>query len=152
MMEPELGTPNAGRWPAFTPPAIQAGAKAIFAFPIRIGARRIGSLTLYRDRPGPLVGEQYADALIVADIAASTIISIQAGAPPGSVAVELEDGANFHFIVHQAAGILSAQLEIGVTEALVRLRSHAFLLNTQIDQVAELVVAGRLSLSEPRST
>ena len=152
MMEPELGSPNVDRWPAFTPPAIQAGARAIFAFPIRIGARRIGALTLYRDRPGPLVGEQHKNALVVADIAARTVLSIQAEAPPGSVGVELEDGANFHFIVHQAAGILSAQLEIGVTEALVRLRSRAFLLGTQIDQVAESVVAGRLRFSDTEST
>jgi hypothetical protein len=152
MMEPELGSPNVDRWPAFTPRAIQAGARAIFAFPIRIGARRIGALTLYRDRPGPLVGEQDKNALVVADIAARTVLSIQAEAPPGTVGVELEDGANFHFIVHQAAGILSAQLEIGVTEALVRLRSRAFLLDTEIDQLAESVVAGRLRFSDTEST
>jgi len=109
-------------------------------------------LTLYRDRPGPLVGEQDKNALVVADIAARTVLSIQAEAPPGTVGVELEDGANFHFIVHQAAGILSAQLEIGVTEALVRLRSRAFLLDTEIDQLAESVVAGRLRFSDTEST
>jgi hypothetical protein len=150
-MEPELGAPNAHRWPVFTPSAIQAGARAIFAFPIRIGARRIGSLTLYRDLPGPLVREQYAGALEMADQAARTILSIQAQAPPGSVAVEFEDGANLHFIVHQATGILSVQLGIGVSEALVRLRGHAVMLDAQIDQVAESVVSGELKFGEAES-
>jgi hypothetical protein len=152
MMEPELGSATVDRWPVFTPSAIRAGARAVFALPIRVGAQRIGSLTLYRDQPGPLVAEHYTDALVVADIAARTILSLQAEAPPGSVAVELEDGANFHFIVHQAAGMLSAQLEIGVTEALAKLRSHAALSDTPIDRVAESVVSGRLRFRESEST
>ena len=32
-----------------------AGVRAVFAFPVRIGAVRMGALTLYRDGPGPLV-------------------------------------------------------------------------------------------------
>jgi hypothetical protein len=150
--EPDLGSPQLNRWPAFTPSALQAGAMAIFALPIRIGAGRIGTLTLYRDRSGPVVGEQYTDALVMTDVAARAILSIQADAPPGGVAIDLEDGANFHLIVHQAAGMVSVQLGIGVTEALVRLRSHAFLSDTPIDQVAESVVHRRLRFSESDST
>ena len=57
------------RWPGFTPQACQAGAAAIFALPLRIGAIRAGALGLYRDKPGPLAGLQFGDALIVADAA-----------------------------------------------------------------------------------
>ena len=41
------------RWPAFTSAARRAGAAAVFAFPLVIGAIRAGVLGLYRDRPGP---------------------------------------------------------------------------------------------------
>jgi hypothetical protein len=44
--EPELESPEVNRWPALAPSALQAGARAMFAFPIRIGAVRLGSLTL----------------------------------------------------------------------------------------------------------
>jgi hypothetical protein len=36
---------------AFAPAPRQAGARAIFAFPLRIGAIRVGVLGLYRARP-----------------------------------------------------------------------------------------------------
>jgi hypothetical protein len=146
--EPDLESPDADRWPALVPSALQAGAKAMFAFPIRIGAVRLGSLTLYRDQAGPIERDRYTDTLVMTDVAAHTIVAMQANAPPGSIAVELEDGANFHFVVHQAAGMVSEQLRVGVAEALVRLRSYAFRSDTSIDEVAAAVVGRRLRLTE----
>ena len=107
---------------------------------------RLGAVTLFRDTPGPLGDLQYADAVAVAVVASRTILALQADAPPGSVAAELEQGANFHFVVHQAAGMVSIQLGIGVTEALVRLRAHAFVGERSIDDVSRDVVARRLRL------
>jgi len=49
----------------------------------------IGALNLYSDRPGPLSGEQHADALVMADVAAHAIVMLQAKAPPGKIAEEL---------------------------------------------------------------
>ena len=100
--------------------------RAVFGFPLRVGTVRLGALNLYRDRPGPLSGDQHADALVVADVAARWVLEAQAGAPPGTVAEELEAGADFHFAVHNAAGMVSVQEEISVTEALIRLRAFAF--------------------------
>jgi hypothetical protein len=62
--EPALADPVTRRWLAFTPPALRAGARAVFGFPLRVGTVRLGALNLYRDRPGPLSGDQHADALI----------------------------------------------------------------------------------------
>ena len=45
---------RAERWPAFLPGAIAAGVRAVFAFPLQIGAITIGALDLYRSSPGPL--------------------------------------------------------------------------------------------------
>jgi hypothetical protein len=146
--EPELESREIDRWPALVPSALLAGAKAMFAFPIRMGAARLGSLTLYRDRSGPIDGERYSDTLVMTEVAAHTIVAMQANAPPGSIAVELEDGANFHFVVHQAAGMVSVQLDVGVAEALVRMRSYAFLSDRPIDEVARAVVARQLRLTD----
>jgi len=146
----DLAAPGESRWPALVSSAVQAGVRALFAFPIRIGAVRLGALTLLRDRPGPLADLQYADASAMAAVAARTILALQADAPPGSVAVELEEGANFHFVVHQAAGMVSVQLGVGVTEALVRLRGHAFRSDRPLDDVARDVVDRRLRLDPPR--
>ena len=63
------GGESGRRWPVFALAARQAGAAAIFAFPLRIGAIRAGVLGLYRERPGPLTAFQLGDALIFADTA-----------------------------------------------------------------------------------
>src|SRR5256885_5105089 len=63
--EPDLADPVMSRWLAFTPPALAAGARAVFGFPLRVGTVRLGALNLYRDCPGSLSGEQHADALVV---------------------------------------------------------------------------------------
>ena len=144
--EPDLAEPVARRWPAFTPPALQAGVRAVFGFPLRVGTVRLGALNLYRDRPGLLSGEQHADALVVADVAARWVLDAQAGAPSGVVAKELEAGADFHFAVHNAAGMVSVQGGISVAEALIRLRAFAFANGRLLADVADDVVARRVRL------
>src|SRR6266576_4820698 len=107
--EPDLADPVTRRWPTFTPPALQAGARAVFGFPLRVGTVRLGALNLYRDRPGPLSNGQHADALVMADVAARWVLEAQAGASFGAVAEELEISADFHYVVHNAAGMVSVQ-------------------------------------------
>ncbi len=47
VIAPDLDSdPYLRRWPAFTPGAVSAGVQAIFAFPLQIGAIRIGVLDL----------------------------------------------------------------------------------------------------------
>jgi hypothetical protein len=108
---------------------------------------RLGALNLYRDSPGPLSADQHADALVVADVAARWVLETQAGALPDAIARELEIGADFHYIVHNAAGMVSVQLEISVTEALIRLRAFAFSSDRLLADVAHDVVARTLRLS-----
>ncbi len=144
--EPDLADPVTWRWPAFTPAALRAGVRAVFGVPLQVGAVRLGALNLYRDRPGPLTGQQEADALVLAGVAARWVLETQAGAAPGAVAGELEAGADFHFAVHNAAGMVSVQESISVTEALIRLRAFAFSSDRLLDDVAQDVIGRRLRL------
>jgi ANTAR domain/GAF domain len=146
ILEPDLANPVMARWLAFTPPAVAAGAQAIFGFPVQVGTIRLGALNLYRDRPGALSDDQHADALVMADVAARAVLVAQAKAPPAELAAELETGGNFRFVVHQASGMVAAQLGIGVGEAFVRLRAYAFANDRMLNDVAEDVVARRLRL------
>jgi hypothetical protein len=69
---------------------------------------------------------------------------MQARAPRGALAGELEAGSDFRFVVHQASGMVSAQLEVSVGEAMVRLRAYAFATDRLLTDIAEEVVARRL--------
>jgi hypothetical protein len=144
VLEPDMVDPVFARWLAFTPAAIAAGVRAVFGFPMHVGTVRLGALNLYRDQPGELNDEQHADALVMAGVAARAVLSLQAHAPRGLLAAELEAGSDFRFVVHQASGMVSAQLEVSVGEALVRLRAYAFANDRPLTDIAEEVVARRL--------
>jgi hypothetical protein len=149
VLEPDLADPAEPRWVAFSRPAVEAGARAIFGFPVRIGALRLGALDLYCDRPGPLTDEQHSDALVVADVAAITVLALEADSPPGAIFRGLAPGSGLQHVVHQASGMVSAQLDVPVGEALLRLRAHAFARDRPLVEVATDVVARRLRFGEP---
>jgi GAF domain-containing protein len=148
VLEPDLAEPAEARWPAFSPPAVEAGVRAVFGFPLRIGAVRLGALNLYRDRPGPLDDEQHADTLVLASVATTTIVAAQTLAPSGALAAELEGSSNLHLVVHQASGMVSVQLGVDVGEALVRLRAYAFVQGRLVRDVARDVVQRRIRLDD----
>ena len=50
VLEPDLAHPSTPRWLAFSPPAVEAGVRAVFGFPLQVGAVRLGALNLYRPR------------------------------------------------------------------------------------------------------
>jgi hypothetical protein len=145
--EPDLADPVTRRWLAFSPPVLDGGVRAVFGFPLAIGRARLGALNLYRDSAGPLTADQHADALVMAEVVARWVLEAQAGAPFGTVAEELEVSADFHFSVHNAAGILSVQEGISVIEALIRLRAYAFSNDRPVNDVAWDVIARTLRLS-----
>ena len=144
VLEPDLADPRTPRWPAFSGPALDAGVRAVFGFPLHVGAVRLGALNLYCDRPGSLTGEQHADALVAADVATHAVLALQANAPPGQLAVELEAGSDFGLVVHQASGMVAAQLDVSVGQALIRLRAYSFGNDRPLADVARDVVARTL--------
>ena len=109
----------------------------------RCGSARCASGRSTSTGTGPArsSAEQHADALVLADVTARWVLDAQAGAPDGAVAEELETGADFHFAVHNAAGIVSVQEGISVTEALIRLRAFAYSHDRLLADVAQDVIA-----------
>lgn len=144
VLEPDLANPQYARWPAFAAQAVEAGASAVFGFPLQVGSVRLGALNLYRDAPGPLTDDQHADALVLADLVAQSVLVLQASAQPGALAAELESGADFHYTVHQASGMVSVQLGSSIGHALIRLRAYAFSNGIPMAEVAESVISRTL--------
>jgi hypothetical protein len=142
---------SGARWPAFAPAASRAGAAAVFAFPLVVGAIRAGVLGLYRDRPGPLSGFQLGDALTFADTATMLLLDAQdragAGRGPGDGPGGQPAGlASYRAEIDQATGMLTEQLGVNITDAFVRLRAYAYVNDLQLADVARDIVARRLRL------
>jgi ANTAR domain len=147
MLIPDL-EPAAGRWPGFVPAAVAAGARALFALPLQAGAIRVGVLSLYRARPGPLMPQQLADALVFADIALQLLLDSSSGISELSGYRPLDGLSDSHAEVYQATGMISVQLGVSMEEAFVRLRAHAFAAGAPLDDIAGDVV-GRLLRFDP---
>jgi hypothetical protein len=144
--EPDLRAPGFSRWPAFTPPAVRAGVRAIFGFPLQVGSIRLGALDLYNDQPGALEAGQMAEAVKLAAVVTRKVLELQADAAPDSLAAELGTPDTLRASVHQASGMLSARFNIDVDEALLRLRAYSYAAERPINEVARDVVARRLDI------
>jgi GAF domain/ANTAR domain len=139
------------RWPAFTVGAETAGVAALFAFPLVMGALRVGVLGLYRRTPGSLSPGALADVLVCVDTALQLLLNSRARPDGDGDAVPWDgvvvDGwSDDHAQVYQATGMVSAQRGVGLEEALALLRAHAFAYDQTLDEVAAAVVSRRLRL------
>ncbi|WP_218952435.1 GAF and ANTAR domain-containing protein [Amycolatopsis anabasis] len=147
VLVPDLARDVPLAWPMY---AAQIGTEqvgAIFAFPLRRGAARFGSLNMYRRRPGWLSEAELATALQIADIATSALLAASATGPDGEISEAwLTTLTRDRAVVHQATGVLIAEFRIPPEHALARLRGHAFATGRLLDEVAADVVAGRLPL------
>jgi hypothetical protein len=134
------------RWPAFMEGAARAGVRAVFAFPLRIGAITVGVLDLYRDQPGDLPAGQLATALMAADAAALALLYLGSGSH-GAFADDMDGHAAYQMQVHQATGMLKVQLGVTIEEAFLMLRAHAFAAGRPVAEVARDVVERSLRFS-----
>lgn len=144
--ESDLADPVLVRWPVFAPAAVEIGVRGVFAFPLQLGAIRIGVLALCRDRPGGLSADEFGDGLVLADVAVHVVLGVQAGAGPDVLHELLAGQPAYWAQVHQATGMISAQLGVSLDEAFVRLRAAAFGESRALCHVAGDVVGRRLRL------
>jgi hypothetical protein len=130
-------------WNAYRPEAVALGARAVFGYPVRLGAIRFGALSLFRNSPGPLDSGQASDAYLLASVIGRAILAKQAGGSTENLVGELNGASMLDFRVHQAAGMLAVQGSTSVKDALVLLRAHAFASGVQLSELADRVVSRR---------
>lgn len=134
------------RWPAFLEGAGAVGVRAVFAFPLRIGAISIGAMDLYRDEPGDLAPDELPAALMAADAAAHALLHLD-NPRDASFGAESDLRSAYHPEVHQATGMVQVQLGVPTNEAFVVLRARAFATGRTLVELANDVVNRRLRFS-----
>jgi GAF domain-containing protein len=144
VLQPDLAQTARLRWPAFAGGALEAGVRAVFAFPLRVGAIRLGVLDLYRDRAGPLSAEELTEALSFADAATRVLLHEQAGVSTLDAVPTLDDRAE----VHQATGVISVQAAVSLAQALALLRARAYADQRPIADLARDVLAGTVQFRD----
>lgn len=136
------------RWPAYTPAVHQVGIRAVFAFPLQVGAARLGVLDVFRTQAGPLSRDELGQAFTFGELAVTTLLDGQDQThSEHDVDEAIEQGA----ALWQAQGMVMVMLGVTLTEALVRLRGHAYATNRPVSVVAADIVAGQLHLERDHS-
>ena len=146
VLEPDLLVAGSPRWPRFGAAALDAGVQAVFAFPLRVGAIRVGVLDLYRDSPGLLATADLVEALAFADATTAVVLHLQDGGGP-PLAAPIDSRAE----VHQATGMITIQLGVSLAEALLRLRAHAYATGRTVSAIAADVVGRRMFFYDSES-
>ncbi|MFG2459138.1 GAF and ANTAR domain-containing protein [Streptomyces sp. NPDC048523] len=137
------------RWPLFCPQATKAGVEAVFSLPLASTGSALGTLDLYRDRPGSLSADRLRRALLVADAVTLAVLALDRGAADFEGVVAWLSGAESdREEVHQATGMIMMQLGVSAEEALLRLRARAFTQGRTATQLAKAIIARTTDLHD----
>jgi hypothetical protein len=149
VLEPDLAGHGATRWPAFAPAALSLGACSVFAFPLQIGAARLGVLDINRPVSGSMTENDLALALTFAETAVVALLGVGRDLNGETDVIDgvLADEA----LLYQAQGMVMVQLSVRLEEAAARLRGHAYVSERRLAEVARDVVA-RLIQFQPDDT
>jgi len=144
VLVPNLADGALTRWPAYAPAVAQAGVRAVFAFPLQIGAARLGVLDVFRNRTGWLTADELWHAALLADVAVAALLDQQEQTSGDARRADLDDSIDYHAELFQAQGMVMVQLGVSLGEAMARMRAYAYAENRRLSEVAHDVVTRRL--------
>jgi hypothetical protein len=142
--DPAAPPSGSSRWPMFEAAVSETlGACVIYAVPILPRARPLGVLTLYQMVKRPLLLDQ-KEAMILVDAVGVALVN---GTPADSGLTAEPATWPVRAKMHQATGMVMAQLFISPEDALALLRAHAFAHDISLAEVSHLVVSRRLDFT-----
>ena len=139
------------RWPAYSPSMREAGIRAVFAFPLQVGAARLGVLDIFRLAPGALSRSELAHAFQLTDEAVLILMDVP-GRPEAPEEHPDDEAATASTELFQAQGMVMIQLGSTLSEAMARIRALAYAENRRLIDVARAVVARELRFDRDQKT
>lgn len=141
VLEPHLRR-NTTRWPAFSVAIAQHQISSLFAFPLHVGSLQIGAVDLYSTQEMELSPTQTRHASVLAGRVGTHVLR-------RALATSDEDyqhpgNAFSRRLVHQATGVVIAQLQLSPDEARLIIQGHAFATSRSMMTVAEDILHGRI--------
>ena len=141
--QPDLAQTQ-GIWPAFLPEIAGFGIGGVYSVPLQIGAIKVGALDLYCDAHAPLTGTAFAGAVAISELVTALLLNLDGdGQMPGTLGPWWNQPLSTRE-VHQATGMVMAQMGTNARSAYVRLQAHAFGNQRLLADVARDVVDRRL--------
>jgi hypothetical protein len=139
------------KWPVFGHALTETDAQALFVFPLVVGAMDIGVVELYRDTPGELSDSELLTARALADDAAWKLLRRVLIPDTGDERGQVELSPSRREI-HQATGMVLAQIGGTAADALLLLRAHAFANGQTVRETSNEVLSRKLDFSPSPGT
>lgn len=134
------------RWPVFAARSTESGYAAVDALPLRLRDTSLGSLNLFREKPGTLTPADLDAVQALADVATISILQERVLRQTDIARDQLQRALDSRVVIEQAKGILSYTLDVDMDEAFKRLRDHARTNRLRLSEVATAVVDRRIRL------
>lgn len=141
--EPSLRGDGAARWPAFATAVRDEPVSSVFAFPLIVGPLKLGAVDLYSRDPIALDASESQRASTLAGIIGRHVLrEALAISPPID---DVDENPRSRRTIHQATGIVLAQLGISPDDALLMIQGHSFATGRSMMEVSGEIVEGRLA-------
>lgn len=132
---------DSGSWALFSRAAeAEVGHLTLHAVPMRPGGDPMGVMLLYQSSDRPVLDTETAQFL--ANAVGAALLR-----PPGNAVDEIDRPWQARSAVHQAVGMVVAQLGISPEDALVLMRAHAYAEEATLDAIASQIVDRRLDFN-----
>lgn len=136
------------RWPQFAPEAVEAGFRAVHAFPMRLRGNVIGALNMFGADAGSMDDGDVRIIQALADIATIALLQEHAITRSELLTEQLQSALNSRIVVEQAKGFLAQLHGESPDEAFVRLRTYCRRHGLKLSEVALTVTTDAYSLPE----
>jgi hypothetical protein len=143
VLVPDLRAIPASRWPLFVDAIGPLDVHAIYSLPLTVGGMKIGAIDLYAQAATTLTAALLADATLLASVTAGDVLQ---HAIEHRHDDEEGDGPHSRREVHQATGMVIAQMRVDATDALLLIRAHAFASGRTVRETAADITARRITL------
>jgi hypothetical protein len=146
VLEPALLSPAHKDWPTFAAAAADQGVRSMFAFPLIVGALPVGAVDLYSIPEVSLTNEQCKQAIAMSEIIGRHVL--RKAIREGELADEdAEPGGFSRRVVHQATGVVIAQLQVSADDARLIIQGHAFAAGRPMKEIAREILNGAVTFS-----
>ncbi len=146
VLESDLRAHPQTYWPAFSRAISEQEVGAIFAFPLVFGPLKLGAMDLFTPGPRQLSSREERQSGILASVISRIVLdrAIRRADEPDLLVPEDQFSRR---LIHQATGMVLAQLGISASDARLLIQGHAFALNRSMREIAEEILERRLDFS-----
>lgn len=133
-------TPDSA-WPNLHAAIAEAGIHSVFAFPLLVGTLGIGAVDLYADTARPFTVAEVSQASALADVAAMLVLNQAIERRPTHEGDAFPENPYSRREVHQATGMVLAQMKVSAEDALLLIRARAFADGVSVREIASRIIS-----------